>query len=158
MTGRQLLNEVKLVLNQTFPSRVAWSIFKWGLNSMFYFSETACQSKAKESSLPSYLSIAVGRTAGFKHFPRNKWNKDSSKNLTRVADSIFSTWRKVPLLKDAANFIDVAMLRKDKLQSFSFGITFNSLSPWFELVWFPCLMTYQPSWVIQCQSHFIEEH
>ena len=52
---------------------VTRSIFKrsrTALNSEFSFSLTGCLNKAKESSLPYYLSVAGGRIVGFIPFPR----------------------------------------------------------------------------------------
>ena len=47
--------------------------FKWsktGLNSEFSFSLAGCLNKARELSLPYYLTIAGGRIIGFIPFPR----------------------------------------------------------------------------------------
>ena len=49
------------------------SILKWsltGLNLEFSFSQTNCLTKAEETSLSYYLSIARGRIIGFLPFPR----------------------------------------------------------------------------------------
>ena len=49
------------------------SIFKRGLtdsNAEFFFSQTGCLTKAKELSLPNYLTIAGGRIISFISFPR----------------------------------------------------------------------------------------
>ena len=71
------------------------SIFKrslTGLNSGFSFTYTSCLTKAKELSLPHYLTIAGGRIIGFIPFPRVlvlcEMQSVSSRIWTRGAVSI----------------------------------------------------------------------
>ena len=69
-----MINDIKLCMYQTTHpwircdtrSTVKWS--KTSLNSGFSFSLIGCRTKAKEISLPNYLTIARGRTDGFMPF------------------------------------------------------------------------------------------
>ena len=64
---------------------VTRSNFMWSTVSLILevsLSKISCLTKAEEPNLPNYLSIAVGRTVGFQHFPT------ASKIRTQVTDSI----------------------------------------------------------------------